>query len=45
VRIDVTLTLPRRLVWLLAGIAIGDLRLPDGLLEKASIVLRELLHR
>jgi hypothetical protein len=43
IQIDVTFTLPRRLVWLLAGIALGDLRLPDGLLEKAGFILRALL--
>lgn len=45
IQIDVTFTPPRRLVWLLAGIAIGDLRLPDGLPEKADLVLRALLPR
>jgi hypothetical protein len=43
VKIDVTVTLPRRLGWLLAGIAISDLHLPDGLLEKAGLILRALL--
>ena len=43
IRVDVTFTLSRQLVWLLAGIAIGNIRLPDGLLEKASLVLRALL--
>jgi hypothetical protein len=43
IRIDVTFTLPRRLVWLLAGIAISNLHLPDGLLEKTSILLQALL--
>lgn len=44
VQIDVTFILPRRLGWLLAGIAIGNLHLPNGLLEKAGIILRALLH-
>jgi hypothetical protein len=44
VQIDVTFILPRRLGWLLAGIAIGNLHLPDGLLEKTGIILRALLH-
>jgi hypothetical protein len=43
IRIDVTFILPRRLAWLLAGVAIGNLHLPDGLLEKAGLVLRALL--
>ncbi|HZM78822.1 MAG TPA: hypothetical protein VFC19_24095 [Candidatus Limnocylindrales bacterium] len=43
VQIDVTIVLPRRIVWLLAGIAVGDLPLPDVLLEKATIVLKALL--
>jgi len=43
IQIDVTLTLRRRLVWLLVGIALGSLRLPDGLLTKAGIILRALL--
>jgi len=43
IRIDVTLILPRRLAWLLAGIAVGDLHLPDVLLEKATLILRALL--
>jgi hypothetical protein len=43
IQIDVTFTLSRRLVWLLAGIAIGNLRLPDGFLEKANLVLQGLL--
>ena len=42
VQIDVTFILPRRLAWLLAGIAIGSLHLPDGLLERASLLLRTL---
>jgi hypothetical protein len=43
IQIDVTFILPRRLAWLVAGIAIGNLRLPDGLLEKASLIVRALL--
>ncbi|BCB73689.1 hypothetical protein GCM10022251_77230 [Phytohabitans flavus] len=43
IQIDVTFILPRRLPWLLAGVAIGNLRLPYTLLEKASLILRALL--
>jgi len=43
IQIDVRVTLPRRLWWLLAGIAIGNFRLPNGLLEIASLVLRALI--
>jgi hypothetical protein len=43
IQIDVTFTVPRRLVWLLGSIAIGNLHLPHGLLEKASHILRALL--
>lgn len=43
IQIDVTFILPRRLVWLLAGIAIGTLPLPNALLEKASLLVRVLL--
>jgi hypothetical protein len=40
VQIDVTFVLPRRLTWLLAGIAAGNLRLPDRLWETATLILR-----
>jgi hypothetical protein len=43
IHIDVTFTLRRPLVWLLTGITIGGLRLPDGFLQKTSLVLRALL--
>lgn len=43
-RIEVTLSLPRELLWLLAGVAIANLRLPDRLLENADLLLRALLH-
>jgi hypothetical protein len=43
IKVYVAFALPRQLVWLLAGIAIGNLRLPDGLLDKLSLVIRELL--
>ncbi len=43
IRIDVTFTLPRRLLWLLAGIAIGNLHLPDRLLGKTTILLQALI--
>lgn len=42
-QIEVTFSLPRQLWWLLAGIAIGHLLPPDGLLEKASLLLQALL--
>jgi hypothetical protein len=42
-QIEVTFSLPRQLWWLLAGIAIGHVLLPDGLLEKATLILRALL--
>ncbi len=42
-QIEITFSLPRQLSWLLAGIAIGHLLLPHGLLEKASLLLRALL--
>jgi hypothetical protein len=40
VHIDVTFILPRRLAWLLAGIAVGNLRLPDGVIEAAAFIRR-----
>jgi hypothetical protein len=43
IHVDVTFTLRRPLVWLLAGIAIGALGLPAGLLQKASLILQALL--
>jgi hypothetical protein len=45
VHIDVTFTLRRPLVWLLAGVTIGTLRLPDGLLHKASLILQALVSK
>ena len=42
VHIHVTFIPPRRLVWLLAGVAISNLDLPYALLERASL-LRALL--
>lgn len=42
-QIEVAFSLPRQLWWLLTGIAIGHVLLPDGLLEKASLILRTLL--
>lgn len=38
-QIQVTFRLPRELSWLLAGIAIGHLLLPYGMLEKAIFFL------
>ena len=43
IQIDVTFTLSRPLGWLMAGIAIANLDPPDGLLEKANLILRALL--
>lgn len=40
VRINVTVTLPQRLSWLLAGIALGALRVPDLVVELTRLVLR-----
>jgi hypothetical protein len=42
VHVNVTFVLPHRLGWLLAGIALGNLELPDGLLEQAGSILRAL---
>lgn len=44
VYLHVTVTLHGRLAWLLAGIAFGGLRLPDGTLERADHVLKALLN-
>jgi hypothetical protein len=43
IQIDITFTLRHRLVWLLAGMAIGAFHLPDGLLEKVTLIFRALL--
>jgi hypothetical protein len=43
VRVDVTLIVPRRVGWLLAGIAVGNLGMLDGLLDKVILVLRAVL--
>jgi hypothetical protein len=43
VQIEVTINLPRRLGWLLAGIAIGITGLPDGLFQLAVRALGALL--
>jgi hypothetical protein len=40
VRITITITLPHRHRWLLAGIALGSLHLPDFLLQLTALVLR-----
>ena len=45
VHIDVTFALRRPLVWLLTGVTIGTLRLPDGLLHKASLILQALVSK
>jgi hypothetical protein len=40
IRVDVNFILPRRLAWLLAGVAAGNL--PDRLWETATLILRAL---
>ena len=40
VRIDITITLPRRARWLVTGIALGSLHLPDLVVQCAALVLR-----
>jgi len=40
VQIDITLTLPRPIVWLLAGIAASHLHAFGGMVEKVSHILR-----
>jgi len=42
VQIDITLTLPRQIVWLLTGVAIGHLHTFGSLIEKIGPVLRAL---
>ena len=41
-QIEVTFSRPRQMWWLLAGIAVGHVLLPDSLLEKASLLLKAL---
>jgi hypothetical protein len=40
IQIDVIIVLPRRLVWLLAGIATANFFLPGGLLDKVTLLLQ-----
>ena len=40
VRIDITITLSRRPRWLLTGIALGSLHLPDLAVRLTGLVLR-----
>jgi hypothetical protein len=42
VQIDITLTLPRQIVWLLTGVAIGNPYAFGSLIEKIGHVLRAL---
>ena len=42
VQIDITLSLPRQILWLLAGVAIGHLHAFSGMVEKAGHLLRAL---
>ncbi|MFG1610315.1 hypothetical protein [Actinoplanes sp. NPDC049265] len=44
VRINVTITLPGRRRWLLAGIALGSLNLPDLLVQLAALAVRATGH-
>ena len=44
IRIDVTVTLHRRVGWLAAGVAIGALRVPDLLLAGFGLLARALQH-
>ncbi len=43
IQIQVTLSLPRQLWWLLVGIAIGHALIPGSLLDKATLLVRALL--
>jgi hypothetical protein len=42
VRVEITVVVPQRWVWLLAGLALGNLRPLDALLDKAVPILRAL---
>ncbi len=42
VQIDITLTLPRQILWLLTGVAIGHLHAFGSLIEKVGDILRTL---
>ncbi len=42
VQIDLTLSLPRQILWLLAGVAISHLHAFSGMAEKAGHILRAL---
>jgi hypothetical protein len=43
IQVEVRFILPRRLMWLLAGIAIGNVDLGSDLLEKTSPLIRIVL--
>lgn len=43
VRIDVSFTLSRQIMWPLAGVTIGRLYLPDDLIERLCHLVRTLL--
>lgn len=40
VQIDITLTLPHQILWLLAGVATTHLHTLDGMIEKVGHILR-----
>jgi hypothetical protein len=42
VQIDVTFSLPRQILWLLAGVAISHLHAFSGMVEKVGHILRAL---
>jgi hypothetical protein len=42
VQIDITLTLPRQIVWLLAGVAISHLHAFSGMVDNVGHLLRAL---
>ncbi|WP_433616193.1 hypothetical protein ACQP2P_13960 [Dactylosporangium sp. CA-139114] len=45
VRVDVTVTLHRRLGWLLAGVALGGLPVPDLVVRLAGLILLAIHNR
>jgi hypothetical protein len=42
VQVDITLSLPRQILWLLAGVAIGHLHMFGGLVMKVGHILQAL---
>ncbi len=44
IQIDVRLSLPRRLGWLLAGVSIGTVHLPDLVVQVARLILHATGH-